>query len=338
VFVLDASAVTPLALLLLAGAVVTVETVVPDPDAKGPKGEPEVIVVLDSWLRYRLKERQANLVLAFRARVGEMLCSWLAADSRSSGSSGGDAKLLSALAVILQATGAGDDDTERADVGVKRTNQRNLEAASARIRRPPLNASIGAESTPKTPPTEEEVARSAAQKLALEELAVARRAAEETAKIEAAQAAKVRSAADAIEVKAATLRLMRQSEDRALAERSKKHMTVATLLKSLELEHCAQKFADAGVDDNALNDVIDALKEDGEVGAEEMAALIKRVGMQGGEGFKIKRALSKPKGASGGRGENGSRGGRGRGNVKGKEVAVDKKTAAKTKPPPKMKK
>jgi hypothetical protein len=336
--VLDASAVTPLALLLLAGAVVTVETVVPDPDAKGPKGEPEIIVVLDSWLRYRPKERHANLVLAFRARVGEMLSSWLAADGRRSDYSGGDAKVVSTLAVILRATGGGDDDTGRADVGVRRTNRRRLDATSAPIRTLPPNVSIGEKLAPKTPPTEEEVARSAAQKLALTELAAARCAAEETAKIEAA---KVRSAADAIEVKAATIRLMRQSEDRALAERSKKHTTVATLLKSLELEHCAQKFADAGFDDVSLNDVIDALKEDGEVGAEELAALIERVGLQGGEGLKIKRTLSKPKVTSGGRGENGSRGDRGgggRGNVKGKEGVIDKRPAKNVKPPPKKKK
>ena len=63
------------------------------------------------------------------------------------------------------------------------------------------------------------------------------------------------------EAKAATLRLCQQNEaNAAAASANRLHTTVAKLLKRLDLQHYADKFAAANIDDARLNEIIDIVR------------------------------------------------------------------------------
>ena len=163
----------------------------------------------------------------------------------------------------------------------------------------------------------------AAAKVAAEKdhAAAAKATAERTARVAA------ETKAEETEAKKATLRLAAASQKAdATAEGGLRHTTVAALLKKLELTHYADKFASAGVDDEALANLVDHIEDsidggggssdddsDGAGGQSLLETMIAKVGARGGAAVKLRKAFvkggPKPGGAGAGAGRGGGRGG-----------------------------
>jgi ATP-dependent RNA helicase DHX57 len=133
----------------------------------------------------------------------------------------------------------------------------------------------------------------------------------------AAATAAVNSKAEAEANKSATLRLAREHEAAVATSASQRHTTVANLLAHLELEHYAEKFAAANIDDATLCDLIDFVEDDADEAAGELDAMIESVGAKGGAAVRLRQAMLSKNPAGGGGGGKG-RGGQGRGGLGGR--------------------
>ena len=305
---LDATVVSPLAVLLFAGD---------DEEEDGGGGEGERVLHA-AGVAFTMPAEDAALVLVLRRRIAEAVnrggaadadvrdavCKALASlDCRWSGVPEGweydddvnvyrataDAKLVqkakptepAAAALARRELGKGSLERANADAAAKKAAAREKHAAAA--------AAAAAAA-----PTAEEVAAAAARDEA------ARAAAKEVDKRRTLERA---AAAEAAEAKAA-----------AKSSTAAQLKGIAKLLAELELDKYAEAFAAAGYDDAKLKEVAEEVDEDrseGGAGAAAVDAMIAAVGVKGGSAVKLKRRMMAPPGKGGGRGGGGGGGGGG---------------------------
>lgn len=305
-----------------------------DPDS----GAAQVVLEIDGWLRFATGARQAHLFTGLRRCIGALLQSKLATHDQLDGAT--EDNIVAAVANIIQESDcgagafektlplpAGWESIEDPSSSTGRVFFRNRLSGETQRERPTRPASAakkepGARLPPPTltPPLKPR-AQTEAEKQAM---------AEKSARLATARTeAKARQAEDAEEeasqARLASIRLATEAEQREREGKAKngvRVLSVATLLNKLDLEHYTDGFAAAGIDDDALAEIIAIINDDPEVGAVEVDRLIDEVGVRGGAAVKIRRALSKPDkhGKSGG--------GRGDGAVKGRGNKLSKKDQA----------
>jgi len=317
-----------------------------------------VTLEIDGWLRFSASAPHAQMILGLRRRIAEVLRSQLLDGGRKD--DGAVGAVVSAVASLMQSCdcGAGADSAQPLPKGwmavedpsssTGRVFYKNKLSGATQRERPtrPATAAPSKQGPVRLAPVAPVAVELTAEEKARKEeqaQAAAKHAAEE--KVKQAKAAEEQ----AKQAKAAALRLAKEGEQAGAKSRSQKGVrvqTVSKLLKSLEIEHYAEGFEAAGIDDAALAEIIDIVNEDAAEGAEEVEKMISEAGVRGGAAVKLRRALAPPQKARGGdgggdgggggrgggraRGGRGSGGGRGRGGGRGggKQASKKEKAAA----------
>eukprot|EP01043_Picozoa_sp_COSAG02_P009753 COSAG02_NODE_334_length_24367_cov_6.715634_20_plen_636_part_00 len=299
----------------------------------------QVVLEIDGWLRFATSSRQIHLFTGLRRCIGALLQSKLSVTHDQLDGATED-MIVAAVANIIQESdcGAGAfEKTQPLPQGWESVEDpssstgwvffRNCLSGETQRERPTRPASATKkEAVPRLPPPTispplKPTAQTEAEKQAT---------AEKSARLAAARAeAKARQAEDAekeaAQARLASIRLATEAEQREREGEAKngvRVLSVAALLKKLDLEHYADEFAATGIDDDALAEMIAIINDDPEEGALEVGRLVDEVGVRGGAAVKIRRALSKPE-------EHGkSGGGAGGGSVKGRGKKLSKKDQA----------
>jgi hypothetical protein len=295
---------------------------------------------IDGWLRFSTSAPQVQLFVGLRRCIAALLQSKLGAADHALEESAAK-KIVAAVASIVKDSDCGAGAFEKAQPLPKgwksiedpssatgRVFFKNLLTGATQRERPTRAATAassaanaaGARLPPPTlvtPPAQkpltDEEKREKAEKA--ERLAAARA----EAKAQQAEAAEQ----EAAKARLAALRLVAEADERARQGDAKdgvRVVTVTALLGKLDLEHYAEGFANAGIDDDTLAEVIAIVNDDSEEGAVEVDKLIADAGVRGGAAVKVRRALSKQAAGGdgeGGRGTGSGGGGKGRGGGRG---------------------
>jgi hypothetical protein len=355
IFMCDASVVSPLPLVLMAGSLQLEDTDENEQDEQEAAQEEggRVTMSIDGWLRFVASAPHAKLLLSLRQHIAELLRAELQRAVTGGSAAPHDASassIVAAVATLLRDSDCGAGATsarplprgwemvEDPSSSIGRVYYRNMLSGATQRERPTAAAAAAKKEGPTPgvrllpPAPVAPVVRELSEKEKADAEAAAAARAEASAKTAARAAEEV--AAESERVRLATLRLVQEGEDAQARGRQSggvRVVSVAVLLKSLELEKYAESFAEAGVGDYRLEEIIFTVNEDASEGAEAVDQLIADTGARGGAAVQLRRALTAPsKGESsqvggrggGAKGKGGEGGGRGGKKLSKKEAAT----------------
>ena len=258
-------------------------------DSAGSLKSAGVTLEIDGWLRFATSARQARLFTGLRRCIGALLQSKLSPTHEQLDGATED-KIVRAVAGIIRESdcGAGAEKAQplpqgwesvedpssstgrvffRNSLSGKTQRERPTRPATEARKEPPGARGPPPVLTPAPPVPKEQ---SEAEKQA---------AVEKTARLATARAEEKARQAEAAEKEAAQARLasIRLAAEAEQRERQGKEtngvrvLSVGALLKKLDLEHYAERFAAAGIDDDSLRECIGIInEEDEEDGASEV--------------------------------------------------------------------